>query len=296
MTRRMLSLLALALPILVAPAPPGRDEPASGTKKERLLKLYRGEAAGYVIYRDSTRRERVELRPDPAYFWTNPLRNAGQDGAVFLWTCRGRAEALGSIFSSPVTGPRQLIHELHSLSLSVLDVSREGANTWTPEGPGIVLAPIVGAAAPARTPVQRLAQMRGLTREFSGHTADREGVRWELRLLPQPFYRYESTDPEVVDGAVFAFVTSAGTDPEAILVIEARRPSAGAAPVWQFGLARFTDLHLWVRHKGTDVFSVPMIVLDQPRQDEKHRYRLFKDRAIDAIEDIGDKPAPGVKP
>ena len=43
--------------------------------------------------------------------------------------------------------------------------------------------------------------------------------------LPQPLYRYESTDPDVLDGAVFGFVTSAGTDLEALVVIEARKPS-----------------------------------------------------------------------
>ena len=75
--------------------------------------------------------------------------------------------------------------------------------------------------------------MRDLAREFSGTTQDLEEHRWELRLLPQPLYRYESTDPDVLDGAVFAFVTSAGTDPEAILVLEARKDPGASAPKWQ---------------------------------------------------------------
>jgi hypothetical protein len=197
---------------------------------------------------------------------------------------------VGTFFSFPATGARSLVHELHSLSTSVLDVSRSGANTWTPEAAGIDLAPVAGAPTPAKTPAQRLVQMRNLTREFSANTLDREDRRWELRLLPQPLYRYESTDPDVLDGAVFVFVTSAGTDPEAILVLEARRPSPGAGPVWQSGVARFADLHLWVRHKGKEVFAAPMIVLNQPRQDPKHRYRLFTDRTIDPIEGEVERP------
>ena len=59
------------------------------------------------------------------------------------------------------------------------------------------------------------------------------GQAWELRLLPKPLYRYESTDPEVLDGAVFALVSSAGTDPEIILLIEARKTPEG--PRWVFG-------------------------------------------------------------
>ena len=66
---------------------------------------------------------------------------------------------------------------------------------------------------PARSASQRLAQMRALTHDFSASTRDAKGRRWELRLLPQPLYRFKSTDPDVLDGALFAFVTSAGRTP-----------------------------------------------------------------------------------
>ena len=47
----------------------------------------------------------------------------------------------------------------------------------------------------------------------------------ELRLLPQPLYRYEPNDGDspMVDGAVFGYVWTIGTDPEVLLVVEARR-------------------------------------------------------------------------
>src|SRR5262249_4544269 len=120
---------------------------ASRAKQERLLELYGAEAADYAIYRDASRTEKLELRPEPVYVWTNPLRGGGQDGAVYVWTCRGRAEALGGFFSYPVSGPRHLSHEFHSLSLSVLDVERRGTHdrTWTPQAPGIAVAPIPDA-------------------------------------------------------------------------------------------------------------------------------------------------------
>lgn len=130
--------------------------------------------------------------------------------------------------------------------------------------------------------------MRALAREFSATTRDMNHRQWELRLLPQPLYRYESTDPAVLDGTVFAFVTSAGTDPEVILVIEARKPAAGGEPAWQFAVARFTDLTLWVRHKGTVVFTAETIPLGGIDQDGKYRYHVFKDRVIPAIG--GDRP------
>src|SRR4029077_13096204 len=97
-------------------------------------------------------------------------------------------------------------------------------------------------------------------------------------------YRYESSDPDVLDGAVFAFVTPAGTDPEAILVIEARPTAVGGDPTWQYAVGRFTDLNLRVRHKGKEVFMAPFIEHDAPQQDPKNRYRVFRDRYMPPIE------------
>jgi hypothetical protein len=290
--RRTLALAVfLILPALLGQAPATKSESDTKARRERLLALYRGEAAGYVIHRDSSHKEKVELRGDPVYVWTNPIRGGEQDGDVFVWTCRGRAEVIGTFFSYPSTGPRNLNHELHSLSTSVLDVTRPGgANTWTPQAPGITLVPIVEAPTPARTPTQRLTQIRELTRAFTASSVDLKEKSWELRLLPQPLYRYQSTDPDVLDGAVFAFVTSAGTDPEVILVIEARKPSdpASTAPTWHYAIARFSDLRLSVRHKGKEIFTGEPIPYDAPEQDPKQRYRTFRDRGIPAIE--GEAP------
>src|SRR3954454_772724 len=139
---RKMGLLIL-LPVLLGQASPAdKDELAAKLKRDRALEIYRGEAAGFEIYRDSTRKEPVELRREPVYVWTNPVRNDGQDGAVFVWTCRGRAEVVGTFFSYPATGRRGLFHELHSLATTVLDVTRPGVPGWHPEAPGVQPKPI----------------------------------------------------------------------------------------------------------------------------------------------------------
>ena len=281
----LLVLLPFLLGQSTAPKDDSAAQQAASRKRERLLEIYTTDATAYTIYRDSKRQEKVELDRKPVYVWTNPVREGGQDGVVFVWTCRGRAEVLGSIFSFPATGPRDLYHEFHSLSLSVLDVNRPGPHTWTPEAPGIELVPIAGAPPPASAAAQRLVQMRALTRDFSASTHDDKDRTWELRLLPRPFYRYESTDPYVLDGALYCFVTSAGTDPESLLVLEARKPAADRVAVWHFAVARFTDLDLTVRHKGKVVFTAPLLAHNLPQQDPKHRYRLIHDRNIAPVED-----------
>jgi hypothetical protein len=257
---------------------------ADRSKHERAIEIYTNDAAEYTIYRDARRKESVVLRRDPVFVWSDPARQAS-DGAVFVWAYRGRAEAIGTIFSFPTTASRKVFHEFHSLSLSVLDVSRSGthASTWAPLAPGISLAAVSDAPLPAGSSAQRLSQMRALARDFSASTTNHAARHVELRPLSQPLYRYESTDPDVVDGAVFAFVTA--TDPEALLVIEARKPAADGRPVWSYAVCRFTDLGLSVRHKGKEVFTAPFIPYNSPNQDPKHRYRLYHDRDIPAIEE-----------
>jgi hypothetical protein len=294
-----MSTAATILAVALLAQPPASHEgsaaqPSDRDLRRRLLELYTAEAAGYAIYRDASRRGKLELRREPVYIWSNQVRD-GSYGAVYVWTDRGRAEAIGTIFSLPTNGlsapdaDRDLCHEFHSLALSVLDVSRAPhANRWTPRAPGVSLSPIAGAAPPARSAPQRLAQMRTLTRGFSATTRDMNQRQWDLRLLPRPLYRYESTDPDVLDGAVFAFVTSAGTDPEVVLVIEARKPAGVSEPAWQFAVARFTDLTLWVRHEGTVVFTAETIPLGGIDHDGKYRYHVFKDRVIPVV--VTDKP------
>jgi hypothetical protein len=146
--------LLLILSAVLGQAPVARDDAtareAARNKRERLLRLYTSEAAEYTMYREASRKDKLELQREPVYVWTNPLREDGQDGAVFVWTCRGRAEVIGCIFTSPTIQPRHVYHEFHSLALSVLDVQRSGAHakSWTPLAPGVSVTPIAEEPPP----------------------------------------------------------------------------------------------------------------------------------------------------
>jgi hypothetical protein len=257
---------------------------AAKAKSQRLLELHTSDAASYSIYRDTKRMQKLELRREPVYRWTNPTREGGQVGEVFVWSYRGRPEVVGSIFSHRTgDGRRCMCHELHSLSLEVLVVDREASEQWVPQAAGVDLKPLEGAPAPAPTAAQRLAQMRSLAREFSGRSLSDQGQTWELRLLPQPLYRYESTDPDVLDGALFTLVSSAGTDPEIILLLEARKSQSGHQ--WVFGAARFSDMNLWLNHKDKEVWSSIRSDDNTFNHDAKHRFRFYQDRFIPEISD-----------
>ena len=90
--------------------------------------------------------------------------------------------------------------------------------------------------------------------------------------MTRPIFRYESTDPQVLDGAIFAFVR--GTDPELLLLIEARRTDGKA--VWQFAPARMNSIQFRLLHKSREVWSVPQIAPPWINvQDRSKPYTLF---------------------
>ena len=114
-----------------------------------------------------------------------------------------------------------VVHEMHALDREKLVVKRDGPFEWKPEA-GLERKELAGAPAPADTAAARFVQLKRLAAEFTGHSIDREKKRWELKLLPTPLYRYPTAKTGVIDGALFALVSTAGTDPEVLLLVEAR--------------------------------------------------------------------------
>ncbi|MFI5459705.1 MAG: hypothetical protein ACHRXM_30130 [Isosphaerales bacterium] len=265
-----------------------RNDEAAKARSQRLLELHTGDAATFSFFRDAERTQKLQFEREPVYRWTNPTRSGGQEGEVFVWTYRGRPEVVASVFSHPrADGTRTVNHELHSLSQVVLVVDRKASEQWVPQAAGVDLKPVEGAPKPAGSASPRLAQMRSLAREFNGRSQSASGETWELRLLPHPLYRYESTDPDVLDGALFALVSTAGTDPEILFLLEARK--APSDPQWVFGAARFSDMSLWLSHSGHEVWSAVRSEANTFTHDAKHRYRFYRDRII---LELGDK-SPG---
>ena len=174
------------------------NDQAAKAKSQRLLELHTDDAASFSIYRDPKRTEKLELRREPAYRWTNPTRVGGQIGEVFLWTYRGRPEVVGSIFSHPTEDGRLY---LPRAALAVAGGARGGpraSEQWVPQAAGVSLKVVEGAPPPG-TAAQRLRQMRHVPRVHRKEH-ERPGPDVGAALLPQPLYRYESSDPDVVDG------------------------------------------------------------------------------------------------
>jgi hypothetical protein len=120
--------------------------------------------------------------------------------------------------------------------------------------------------------------MRRLAQEFTGYSVDRDSKRWELRLLPTPLFRYAPAKTGVVDGALFSLMSSAGTDPEVLLLIEAREE--GGKLRWEYACGRFSDWDLHVHRKGKEVFSSVRSETNAFSHDPLHTYRLYPEKVV----------------
>lgn len=249
MSRRLITTAAttLAMAVTVTPAalsqepPPATTVPGATDRADEFLQLAREEAAAYTIRMEGDKHTTVQLERDPLLRWSNPV--VGEIyGGVFLWTREGRPHFAAAIYKwySPFTHRGT---ELVSLSPQPFALVRDGQEVWGPEDAGVEFAPIPDAPPPAQSATARARQMRELARQFTAEETDRDGNHRELRLLTQPVYRYGSADSEVVDGAMYVFVL--GTDPEVLLLIEARRGGAGSE--WQRAFARMNSVELRVQ-------------------------------------------------
>ena len=227
-----------------------------------LMKLHTQEAESYKIYRDKGRTEQLELQTKSIFNWTNLAGDHTQFGHIFIWTFQGRPEAIGTMFSTRAsdfkqTHKRTLIHEFHTLSTAKLfpDTVQRNAYQWTPEK-GIALAVAEGAPAVADSSTKRISQMRALARLFEAEKHNADGKTWELRLLPTPLWHYTPASDDVIEGAIFALVSSEGTDPEVLLLIEARHPANDVKTwAWHTAALRFSDKDLTVKYNGKVLWS-----------------------------------------
>ncbi len=229
------------------------------------LKLAKQVTAEYKFFGKTGRKTELVQKPESILRWSNPV-SGSVFGEVFIWTDQGRPEVIASVYR--YYSPRQfLAMELHSLSLKKIAAQRDGRQVWSPAAAGVELKPVPAAAPPFKTAVARLRQMRALANEFSVVRTDRKDQRERLRLLSQPNYRYASTDPKLLDGALFIFAQ--GTNPEVILLIEARRSHGGHQ--WQYALARQSLVRFDVLHKNQNVRTFPLL----PRSAVSDRTRPY---------------------
>lgn len=238
--------VSFVVPVLLA-AVAMAEEPKPEAAADPVREAYRADAERLEFYRDADHQQRLKLVEKPIMRWAN---DDDWSGDVFVWTHDGRPEVIGCILSGPFDQMRYIYQEFHLLAdKPIAPATVQNGRRWAP-AEGLKVERLDDAPSPAATVTARLTQMRAIARGF---TADMEADgRWELRLLPQPLMRYGDEQGDVIDGALFCYVWTKGTDPEVILLVECRRAEGELA--WFYAPVLFTNRAVWLKRGGREVW------------------------------------------
>jgi len=178
------------------------------------------------------------------------------DGTLWAYGRQGRPVAFVEMYCGRETN-RKYRHAAISTCDRPLQLVGAPTITWTPQNSSVVWAPLKTETPPADEPAARLRQMKTLAQRFTAHQVfDPDEQRMELRLLIQPLHRYSDKEQKIRDGAVFAWAL--GTNPEALLFLEARDDAKGLA-AWHYGLSRRGSAELHGQLDGKEVWMLPRL-------------------------------------
>ena len=229
------------------------DEPTAAEMTELFRKQAHAMMKNYEFTLPEHPDVEVEFVEQPLMNWTNP--EAGNwEGVVYLWTAAGRP----AVIASPLhhADRQKMAHEFHQLIDTPLEGTRNGQLVWKTGTPAVEWKPLPDAPAPAETAGARAFQMRAFSRRFSAEKYGPGPERRDMRLLPKNVFRNQVTPgSDVVDGA--CFLLSQATDPEVVLLFEARR--SGNETSWHYALARLNQHRFVVSYDGEEVHRFPFV-------------------------------------
>jgi hypothetical protein len=252
----LVPVLVLAGPQLPTDEPPAQKaeekapDLAPPTAKELADKrmAFMKSALAHFTIQVGDRKEPAQVG-DPCLRWTDPVSNAA-DGVVAVYAHNGgRPDAIAQFFFN---FQKKWIAEFTIIPDGDVTILRSGREHWKPSEYVCQFTDLPGSPVPAARAALRLPQMRAIAADFA--VIDYFGVqpvKQNLRLLPQPVYRY-SEDGKIVDGAVFIFAH--GTNPECCVLLEAYHDGKGAR--YRYAVAPMSIYQLEARYKDAPVWSV----------------------------------------
>jgi hypothetical protein len=228
------------------------QQPAADTEAVRRAKLEHMKRVidGVVLETRGQPPRQLQRSEHPVLRYSNPLTLEHGDGATFLWLDGKRPLAAISLSFRHTD---KVYWELSSLSDQPLRLTQDGSAVWQPKSCSRASAAIPDAPPPGATPAARLTQMRALARQFQVREQRRN--QWqEGRLLTQPLHRWEDASAGIVDGALFGYAET--TDPELLLLIEARTSAGSGDAKWYYQLGKMTSSPMTVKLNETEVWSI----------------------------------------
>lgn len=238
-------------------ADPSRD-PDRKKRSQQLFDHFDETAKALEIVASQSR-DRLTWRQSPLFRFSS---EGTVFGSVYVWhDASSRLAAVGTIGSIPINANDVEFIELHLLMPTPIEPLRfpgRDGKRWQPDVSDLSLRAIIDSPAVAKTATARMIQMRGLARRFSADMISGQQTN-QLRLLPQPIYRYEDSTPEL-DGALFAFVWDKGTDPELLLRLEVVADADDGKSRWHYQPVRFSWRELNLRLADMVVWDADELV------------------------------------
>ncbi|HJS08037.1 MAG TPA: hypothetical protein VJ809_10275 [Pirellulales bacterium] len=238
------------------PDSPAKDknESADNANKRKLAVMRKLAEAIHVKTGEGEASNQAKLIPEPLFRFSDQARLL-PDGSVWGWGTAGRPVMMVEFRTYDRT-PGEWGYDLTATSDVQFSADVTGHGRWAPRKSDFKLLPAGDIAPPAKTEAARLRQMKQFARSLNASELWK-GQRSELRLLPTEVHRYSDAASGIVDGAAFIIVV--GSNPEAILLVEAHRAESNpSAPgTWKYGLARMSAAEMTFRLGDSEVWKVP---------------------------------------
>ena len=220
-----------------APEKPPNAKPDAKARAARLEEMHA--LAAKLSFEEPGRYPRT-LRhivvEEPLLHYTAPDKGLF-DGTLWAYGRQGRPVAFVEMYCGPGTNSRYR-HATTGTCDRPLKLIGAPRIQWTPQSSAIawtMLKADTNRRRPNPAPRLRQTQIARQTVRAAYQIFEPTKQREELRLLVAPLIRYSDANDKIRDGAVFALAL--GTNPEALLFIEARDDGKGDA-VWYYGWAR----------------------------------------------------------
>jgi hypothetical protein len=253
-TSRQLFAAALSFSMIVAVSSvlsqekdaPKEKENREAVRKERLEQMRKLVGALKVEVGPEGSTKAGTLKTDPLLRFDDATRDF-YDGSLWLFADGGRPHLLVALERYP----EFWAFELTLISPPPLSLTNSQGWTWKPRLPAFPDR-TVPDAIPSERSAARKQEMSKVAERFTAKEIYRDEGRRELRLMPRPIWQYQDEKQGVLDGALFALAN--GTNPEVLLVLEARADKDGKR-AWYFGVGRLGAARLEAQLDGKVVWE-----------------------------------------
>lgn len=231
---------------------------AEQAAKDESLKLIRERARRMTVnLNDGTKARACELRETPLIHYSDQVRRL-PESTLWVWERDGLPLLFCKIerLASPKGDTNGWQYCCVPATDEKADVTWGRDFRWRARETPFRWVPIPDAADPREQAPARLTQMRAFLREFGGESEQTNiKSRQNMRPLTTPLHRYAAPKQNVLDGAVFG-LTSNGTNPDALLLVEALREPESKSR-WRYAVVGMTGDALKITRGESTVWTKP---------------------------------------